>query len=348
MDAFFASIEQRDNPDLRGKPIAVGGSKRRGVVAAASYEARPYGVRSAMPSVIAAKKCPALIFVKPRFDAYKESSDKIMSIFKSITPLVEPLSLDEAYLDVTEFCESNSITATDTAKIIKKKIKQSTELNASAGVSINKFLAKVASDYDKPDGLFVIKPNQAPKFIDELAIKKIPGIGKVTQEKMKELGINNGLDIKRRDRKFMEKAFGKMGAYFFDLVNLKIDNPVSPNRIRKSLGAERTFFEDITSLELMKEKLEEISIKISDSLTKREIAGRTITLKIKYNDFNLNTRSRTIEHYINDKDSILRFANELLLTPLKPQKPVRLLGISISNLDINEQSGRSNQLSFQF
>lgn len=348
MDAFFASIEQRDNPDLRGKPIAVGGSKKRGVVAAASYEARPYGVRSAMPSAIAAKKCPALIFVKPHFDKYLEASNIIKEVFYSFTDLVEPLSLDEAYLDVSEYCLKNNISATEAAKIIKLKIKQKTDLNASAGVSFNKFLAKVASDMDKPNGLFVIKPNKAEKFIDELDIKKIPGIGKVTQAKMREMGINTGLDIKRRDRLFMEKAFGKMGAYFYDLVNLKIDNPVSPNRIRKSIGAERTFSGNISEIEEMKIKLDQIAEKIASSMQKKEIAGRTVTLKIKYFDFVINTRSRSIEHYISEKNDILSIAIELLIMPLKPQKPVRLLGISISNLDINEQSGRSNQLSFQF
>ncbi|MDC1068837.1 DNA polymerase IV, partial [Candidatus Kapabacteria bacterium] len=271
MDAFFASIEQRDNPELRGRPIAVGGNKRRGVVAAASYEARPFGVRSAMPSVIAAKKCPSLIFVKPRFQAYQESSKNIMEIFREFTDLVEPLSLDEAFLDITEFCERNNITATDTASKIKKMIRQRTKLTASAGVSINKFLAKVASDYDKPNGLFVIKPNQAESFIDKLPIKVIPGIGKVTQEKMYSFGIKLGLDLKRKDRKFMETAFGKMGGYFHDLVNLKIDNPVSPNRIRKSIGAERTFAENISEIEELNNILNLIADRISSSMKKKEI-----------------------------------------------------------------------------
>lgn len=348
MDAFFASIEQRDNPNLKGKPIAVGGNKKRGVVAAASYEARPYGVHSAMPSAIAARKCPNLIFVKPRFDAYLSASKEIMEIFKSITDLVEPLSLDEAFLDVTDFCKYNSISATETARLLKTTIKKKTNLNASAGISINKFLAKVASDYDKPDGLFVIRPKQAEKFIDDLPIKKIPGIGKVTQEKMSGMGINTGLDIKKRDKLFMVKAFGKMGAYFHDLVNLKINKPVTPHRIRKSLGAERTFEENIVDLEEMKKKLDLIADKISNSLKNKNIAGRTITIKIKYNDFSISTRSRSFDHYIDEYHEISQISFELLKTPLTPQKPVRLLGISISNLNINENSDNTSQLYLRF
>lgn len=348
MDAFFASIEQRDNPELRGKPIAVGGSKRRGVVAAASYEARKYGVRSAMPSFIAHQKCPSIIFVKPRFGVYKENSDKIMEIFRSITDLVEPMSLDEAYLDVTEISKEEKISAYSIAKKIKSRIRNELNLTASAGISINKFLAKVASDYNKPDGLFVIQPQDVDNFIDNLEIKKIPGIGKKTQEKMKSLGINLGRDIKRRDRQFLEKKFGKMGSYFFDLLNLKINSPVVTSRIRKSIGTERTFFEDIIDHEIMLVRLKEISQKLSEQMIKKEISGRTITLKIKFNDFQVITRSRSFDHYIDDNKSILKIVSELLVFPIPPSKPIRLLGVSISNLNIIEGQIRGNQMQLNF
>lgn len=348
MDAFFASVEQRDKPELKGKPIAVGGNRSRGVVAAASYEAREYGVHSAMPSAIAARKCPHLIFVKPKFDTYINDSRKIMEIFQDYTELVEPLSLDEAFLDVTQTCIERNTTAFRIAKEIKQRIKHNLDLTASAGVSINKFLAKVASGFKKPDGLFVIQPHEAEMFINDLPIKKVPGIGKVTQAKMHDLGINNCLDIKNRDRKFLENAFGKSGAYFHDLVNLKINNPVTPDRIRKSIGAERTFNDNIDDIEIMIEKLKPIVNKVSDSMKKKEIAGRTVTLKIKYHDFVINTRSRTLEHYISEASDIMNIVHDLLHVPVKPTKSVRLLGIQVSNLNINEQSGYAEQLAMPF
>lgn len=345
MDAYFASIEQRDNPRLKGKPIAVGGSERRGVVAAASYEARPFGVRSAMPGHQAKKLCKDLIFVKPRFEVYVNDSKKIMSIFKRFTNLVEPMSLDEAYLDITEYCLNNNTTAYKTAKLIKKLIFQETKLKASAGVSFNKFLAKVASDYNKPDGLFVIQPKDAPEFIDGLAIEKVPGIGKVTATRMHELGIKTCFDIKKHDITFMADHFGKSGIYFHDLLNLKHKSSVSPSRIRKSLGAERTFLEDISDTEIMHQKLKEISEKISTSLIKKEISGKTITLKIKYSDFVVNTRSKTLQYQINDFESIYRTAKELLYTPFPPKEAIRLLGISISNLNTGHNAALPVQLS---
>lgn len=333
MDAYFASIEQRDNPKLRGKAIAVGGSERRGVVSAASYEARPFGVRSALPGAVAKRLCPELIFVKPRFDIYVRDSKIVMNIFRQFTDLVEPMSLDEAYLDVTDYCVKNNITAYKVAKLIRAKILKETNLVASAGVSFNKFLAKIASDFDKPDGLFVIQPQDADKFIDTLPIEKVPGIGKVTANKMKEIGIVTCLDIKKNDISFMAHHFGKSGIYFYDLLHLKIHPPVVSSRIRKSIAAERTFGEDVSDIELMLSKLKEIAEKLSNSMIKKDIAGKTITLKIKYYDFNLNTRSKTITQFVNDQESIYETAKDLLYTPVKPFKSVRLLGISISNLN---------------
>ncbi len=344
MDAYFAAIEQRDNPNLRGKPIAVGGNERRGVVSTASYEARPFGVRSAMPGFQAKKLCKDLIFVKSRFDVYVAESKKIMAIFKQFSDLVEPMSLDEAYIDVTQYCIENNITAYKTAKIIKKLIFQETGLRASAGVSFNKFLAKVASDYNKPDGLFVIEPKDAPEFIDKLPIEKVPGIGKVTATKMRELGINACYDIKKNDISYMAEKFGKSGIYFYELLHLKHQSQVRPSRVRKSIGAERTFFDDISDLTIMHQKLSEIAERVSNSLVKKDISGRTITLKIKYNNFQSNTRSRTLQHLVNDYDSIYNIAKELLYIPIPPNLPVRLLGISISNLNTGEQKSSPIQL----
>jgi len=348
MDAFFAAVEQRDHPDLMGKPIAVGGSKRRGVVAAASYEAREFGVHSAMPSVIAARKCPELIFVKGNFKAYKEASSKIMSIFREYTDLVEPLSLDEAYLDVTNPKINISNSATLIAEEIRKRIKSEVNLTASAGVSINKFLAKIASDYKKPDGLYVIKPKNAVQFIDTLAIGKIPGIGKVTEKKMHKYNIFIGRDLKNSDLHFLTKQFGKMGKYYFDLLHLKYNSPVTTDRIRKSYGASRTFERDISDINIMEEKLLFLSDKLEKQMSERKISGRTITLRIKYHDFQVNTRSKTLEHYISTSQEILRIGMELLIYPLKPIKSVRLLGIQISSLNINAKSSAAEQLSLNF
>ena len=346
MDAFFASIEQRDFPDLRGKPVAVGGSGKRGVVAAASYEARKYGVFSAMPSSIALRKCPSLIFVKHRFDVYKSVSRQIRDIFLEYTELVEPLSLDEAYLDVTENKLGKS-TATEIAKEIKEKIKTSTQLTASAGVSINKFLAKVASDQDKPDGLFVIKPHLAESFVESLPIEKFYGIGKVTADKMHKMGIRNGLDLKQISKEHLVMKFGKTGSYYYNIARAIDHRNVNPNRIRKSLGAERTFEEDLVKdVEIINETARILEI-LMDRIQKADVSGKTITLKLKYNDFETHTRSKSIEHFTNKRDEIERITNELLQREIPAQKGIRLIGITLSNLDTDTKIF-SHQLTLDF
>lgn len=345
MDAFFASVEQRDNPELIGKPVAVGGSKKRGVVAAASYEARKFGVYSAMPSVTARKKCPQLIFVKPRFDVYKSVSEEIRLIFQRFTDLIEPLSLDEAYLDVTEN-KKGMISATDVAAEIKKMIKQKTGLTASAGVSINKFLAKIASDYEKPDGLFVIKPNMAQHFVDQLPVEKFYGVGKVTAAKMKSLGILTGLELKQWSKQELVQQFGKAGHYFFDVANGLDNRPVISHRERKSIGAENTFIDDKNSLEDLTESLQSIAKEVTQRVAKQRSAGRTITLKIKFSNFNQITRSHSFLTPVNDFESIVSTAEYLLQQAFEDGMSVRLLGLTISNLDTNKQS--VSQLTLDF
>ncbi len=347
MDAFFAAIEQRDHPEWRGKPLVVGGNKKRGVVAAASYEARNFGIRSAMPSAVAARLCPDLIFAKGSFEKYKTESDKIMEIFHEYTELVEPMSLDEAYLDVSENIKGIA-SATEIASHIKEKIKNKINLTASAGVSFNKFLAKVASDYNKPDGLCVITPKEAEEFVKNLPVGKIPGVGKVTEEKMHELSIQTAGDIKRMQPYMLEKHFGKMGHYFYKLVNFDIDNPVTLEHIRKSLGAERTFDTDKVSEDDMLDSLLQIAAKINERLKKEDIMGKTVTLKIKYHDFVLQTRSRTLQHLIQNTTEIFEVASELLFIPVKPIKPVRLLGIQLSNLNSQPDKKVARQLTFGF
>jgi DNA polymerase-4 len=346
MDAFFASIEQRDNPALKGKPVAVGGSGKRGVVAAASYEAREFGVFSAMPSSIALRKCPDLIFVPHRFDVYKEVSHQIREIFMEYTDLVEPLSLDEAYLDVTEN-KMGLKSATIIAREIKSKIKETTKLTASAGVSINKFLAKVASDQDKPDGLFVITPNQAESFVDKLRIEKFFGIGKVTAKKMHTLGIAYGIDLKQFSREELVRRFGKAGKYYFDISRAVDNRAVNPNRIRKSLGAERTFEDDL----LEKDDILYQTMRIVDILIERiersKTRGKTITLKLKYNDFEIINRSKTFIHFISDPDEIKHISNDLVMKELPAKKGIRLVGITLSNLE-NSQDQSSKQLTIDF
>lgn len=347
MDAFYASVEQRDNPEFRGKPIAVGGSAKRGVVAAASYEARKYGVRSAMPSVTALKMCPELIFVKPRFDVYKSVSGKIMSIFKEYTDLVEPLSLDEAYLDVTSN-KKGILSATKIAREIKNKIKKELNLNASAGISINKFLAKVASDMDKPNGLYVIPPKAVEAFINKLPVGKIPGIGKVTQEKMKNMKISTGSDLKKRTRHELVQLFGKSGGYYYDLVNCIHPSEVKPNRTRKSIGAERTFNEDIIETADMLNELKVNADRVYEYMNKKNISGRTVTIKIKYYNFVQKTRSKTLGSFIENKQELYNTVEELLWLPNKPEKPVRLLGVSVSNLNVLEENKSTPQLTMKF
>ena len=347
MDAFFASVEQRDHPELRGRPVAVGGNKLRGVVAAASYEARKFGVRSAMPSKFAYKLCPKIIFVRPRFEAYKEASDIVMSILRTYTDMVEQVSIDEAYIDVTE--NKFSIpSAKWTAILIKKQILKQTRLTASAGVSFNKFLAKVASDYKKPDGLFVIAPEQADAFIDSLPIGKIPGIGKVTEEKMNKLGIETGADLKSRTKYYLAEHFGKHGGYFYDLLRHQVNDPVTVEHTRKSLGSERTFEKDISDEQEMTISLLAIAKRVSERLEKRDLMGKTVTLKIKYFDFELNTRSRTVNNFISTENEIFEIASELLFVPVKPIKPVRLLGIQVSNLNTETEGETAKQLTLNF
>lgn len=333
MDAFFASVEQLDHPELRGKPIAVGGSSRRGVVAAASYEARKFGVKSAMSSITAKRNCPELIFVKARFDRYGEVSKQIRSIFYDYTDLVEPLSLDEAYLDVTEN-KKGIPSATLIAQEIREKIKEKTGLNASAGISINKFIAKIASDINKPNGQKTIPPEEVLGFLEALEIRKFYGIGKVTADKMYQLGIFTGLDLKQKSEEFLIEHFGKSGGFYYQVVRGIHLGEVKPNRIRKSLAAERTFSENISSEIFMMERLENIAEEMERRLQKNKIAGKTVTLKIKYSDFTLQTRSRTLSYYISSKELILDAAKELLYQE-KMKNSVRLLGISLSNLNTN-------------
>ena len=334
MDAFYASVEQLDHPQWRGKPLAVGGSEIRGVIAAASYEARKYGVYSAMSSVLAVKKCPQLIFAKPRFERYKEISLQIREIFYEYTDLVEPLSLDEAFLDVTEN-KKELKSAILIARQIREKIKEKTGLNASAGVSYNKFLAKTASDLNKPNGQAVILPDEAEVFLEKLPIGKFFGIGKVTSEKMKSLGIHNGADLKQFSLQFLTKKFGKSGLHYFNIVRGIHLSEVQPNRIRKSISAENTFNKDLIETEDLKKALAEIENELTRRIEKSGIKGRTITLKIKFSDFTQQTRSRTVEQYLQQAE-IQKIAIELLEQEKLPLA-VRLLGLSLSSLNITEE-----------
>lgn len=351
MDAFFASVEQMDHPHLKGKPLAVGGGSKRGVVAAASYEARKYGVHSAMSGFQARKNCPDLIFVKPRFERYKEVSRQIRTIFHEYTDLVEPLSLDEAYLDVTE----NRLglpSATRIAREIRERIYREVGLTASAGISINKFIAKVASDINKPNGQKTIPPEKVLAFLEALEIRKFYGVGKVTAEKMYRLGIFNGRDLKALSPELLEKHFGKSGWHYYQVVRGIHESPVKPHRIPKSVGAERTFSENLSSEVFLLERLDHIAAELYGRLENKGIGGKTVTLKIKYSDFTLQTRSRTLPEYICDKGLILEIARELLYQD-KLQNSVRLLGISLSNLNTDdsedeEKKAVSVQLQFEF
>lgn len=333
MDAFYASVEQRDNPDFRGKPIAVGGfpEGRGGVVATASYEARKFGVRSAMPSKKAQELCPELIFIRPRFDAYRAVSVHIREIFSRYTDLIEPLSLDEAYLDVTE--DKLGIgSAIEVAKEIRNAIKTELQLTASAGISINKFLAKIASDLDKPDGLTFIGPSRVESFMESLSVEKFFGVGKVTAAKMKSLGLFTGADIKKKEEDELVKHFGKAGRFYYKIARGIDDRLVQSHRETKSLAAEDTFPYDLTAIEEMIPELEKIARTVNDRLTSHQLKGRTITLKIKYADFRQITRSRSFPQPV-DFDLIRQTGIELLLASGLEDKKIRLLGISISNFD---------------
>ncbi|KJJ38560.1 DNA polymerase IV [Aequorivita vladivostokensis] len=331
MDAFYASVEQLDHPELRGKPLAVGGSEKRGVVAAASYEARKFGVRSAMSGAMARKLCPELIFVRTNFDRYREVSKQIRKIFYEYTDLVEPLSLDEAYLDVTENKKGNP-SATMIAEEIRKRIKEVTGLNASAGISINKFVAKIASDINKPNGQKTLGPEEVEPFLETLDVKKFYGVGKVTKEKMYRLGIFTGRDLKGKSLEFLEEHFGKSGSFYYNVVRGIHKSKVKPTRTQKSLAAEHTFSENISSEIFMLERLEEIAVEVENRLKSKRLAGKTVTLKIKYRDFTIQTRSKTLANFINSKEGIMEVVKELLFQE-RMKESVRLLGISISHLN---------------
>ena len=352
MDAFYASVEQLDNPELKGKAIAVGGGGKRGVISAASYEARKFGVKSAMAGSLAIKLCPHLIFVKTNFDRYREISEKIRKIFHDYTDLVEPLSLDEAYLDVTNNKKGNP-SASMIAQDIRARILEDVGLTASAGISINKFTAKVASDYNKPNGQKTVNPEEVLEFLEQLDIRKFYGVGKVTAEKMYQKGIFTGLDLKQKSLAYLDENFGKSGRYYYNIVRGIQNSEVKPHRTRKSLAAERTFSENLSSEVFMLEKLKHIAEEVSRRLLKSKVAGKTVTLKIKYSDFTLQTRSKTLPYYIGDKDVILATAKDLLYQE-KITNSVRLLGISMSNLNTEKKTkpalkkSVSAQLKFEF
>lgn len=335
MDAFFASVEQLDNPELRGKPVAVGGSSDRSVVAAASYEARKFGVRSAMSSVIAKRLCPGLVFVKHNFERYKEVSAIVMDIFKEYTDIIEPLSIDEAFLDVTDD-KQNIGSATLIAKRIRCEIRRKTGLTASAGISVNKFLAKIASDVNKPDGLFLIRPEEAEKFIEELPVEKFYGIGKVTAEKMHKLGIHKGADLKVWDLVSLVRNFGKAGLFFYDIARGIDDRPVEPDQERKSIGTELTYEKDLTTRFEIIAELYKLEKELMERLDHAGTTGRTITLKVKFADFRQLTRSKTLQHYIRDfgtlHSAVSSLRNSLILEGVR----IRLLGVSISNLETED------------
>ncbi|MDP3313858.1 DNA polymerase IV [Lutibacter sp.] len=335
MDAFYASVEQLDNPELRGKPIAVGGGGERGVVAAASYEARKFGVRSAMSGVQAKKNCPHLIFVKPRFERYHEISKKIRAIFHEYTDLVEPLSLDEAYLDVTINKKGNP-SASLIAKEIRQRIFDELQLNASAGISNSKFVAKVASDINKPNGQKTIQPEEVFAFLEELPIEKFYGIGKVTAVKMYNLGIFKGSDLKLKTEEFLTQHFKSSGIHYYNIVRGNLFSEVKPNRKRKSVAAEHTFITNLTSELFMLQKLEKISEELEQRMIKTKVSGKTITLKIKYSDFKTQTRSKTLPYFVKEGAVLLETVKELLFQE-KVLNSVRLLGISVSNLNIHSK-----------
>ena len=334
MDAFYASIEQRDHPEYRGKPIAVGGSPqgRGGVVATASYEARKFGIRSAMSSKKAVQLCKDVIFIRPRFEVYKEVSKKIREIFHRYTDLIEPLSLDEAFLDVT-VDKQNIGSAIDIAKQIKQAIKDELRLTASAGVSVNKFVAKIASDMNKPDGLTFIGPSKVEHFMETLPVEKFFGVGKVTAEKMKKMNLHTGADLKKLTEAELTRHFGKSGKFYYKIVRGTDDREVHPNRETKSVGAEDTFPFDLTTLAEMNVELEKIALTVQDRLYRNKLKGKTITLKIKYHDFKQVTRSFSCPEPINDLETIEGTAKQLLATTDADGKKIRLLGISLSNFE---------------
>jgi len=344
MDAFYAAVEQRDNPSFRGKPVVVGGRPdSRGVVATASYEARKLGIHSGLPSSKAYRLCPSAIFFKPRFKVYKAVSSQIQAIFYEYTDLVEPLSLDEAFLDVT-INKKNIASATKIANLIRREIFLKTKLTASAGVAANKFLAKIASDINKPNGIKVITPEQADSFIEQLPIGKFYGIGIATEKKMLKLGIKLGKDLKKQSKTELIKNFGKSGYFYYNIAKGEDLRPVSPDRKRKSVGAEQTFQHDIQSIKHMRALLNDICKEVEKRLRKIEAAGKTVTLKVRYPDFKTVTRSFTGDFYLNDCATFSRITQELLKTTEADKKRIRLLGVTVSNLNINQTVLENNQL----
>ncbi|WP_426492711.1 DNA polymerase IV [Hymenobacter sp. 102] len=332
MDAFYASVEQRDNPALRGKPVAVGGSRARGVVAAASYEARQFGVRSAMPSSTALRKCPELVFVKPRFEVYKEISRQIRGIFAGYTALIEPLSLDEAYLDVTDNHRGVPL-ATQVAREIRAEILRQTQLTASAGISYNKFLAKLASDYHKPNGQFVIRPGQGEAFVEQLRVGEFHGIGPATAARLNQLGIFTGLDLRQQSEAFLRQHFGKAGSHYYLIARAQDNRPVVPDRLRKSVGSETTFEHDLHLAEELRAGLQPCLDAVWGHCQRTGVRGRTVTLKVKFTDFQQITRSRTLVGLVPGPEALAQVAHELLLALLPLNKGVRLLGVSLSSLE---------------
>jgi DNA polymerase IV len=337
MDAFYASVEQRDHPNLRGKPVAVGHAEGRGVVAAASYEARAFGVHSAMPSFKAREKCPQLIFVPPRFEVYRATSAQIRQIFAEHTDLIEPLSLDEAYLDVT-LNKQGLPTATAVARAIRRKIFEVTGLTASAGVSHCKFLAKMASDVNKPNGMCVILPEDGEAFVANLPIKKFHGIGPATAARMDGLGISNGADLREKSLDFLTRHFGKQGGHFYKISRGIDDRPVNPNRIRKSVGAENTFVRDLTALEELLGELTPLSNKVWAHCERTGVRGRTVTLKLKFSDFTQVTRSRSQNSEVASLDELKRISEGILQDEFPLPQALRLIGVSISTLNTDPEN----------
>jgi len=333
MDAFYASVEQRDNPELMGKPIIVGGRpERRGVVAACSYEARAFGIHSAMPSAQAIKLCADAIFLPPRFDAYRDASQQIHQVFRKFTDLIEPLSLDEAYLDVTSRAGRDGCSATEVARAIKAEIKRRVNLTASAGVSYNKFLAKIASDMDKPDGLYVIRPQAAQSFIERLEIRKFFGVGKVTEKKMQALGIYTGADLRQLSKIQLQTQFGSSGEYYYNVARGVDERPVRVHRVRKSVGKETTFDGNVVDKKHIWKTLQGIAERLGDLMHDKNLLARTVTLKVKYSDFQLITRSKTGDSMTQSKSQILAVLPELLKKTSVGNRPIRLIGITLSGL----------------
>lgn len=344
MDAFYASVEQRDDPSLRGKPLAVGGSARRGVVAAASYEAREFGVKSAMPGVTARRRCPTLLFVKPRFDVYREVSQQLHEIFARYTDLIEPLSLDEAYLDVTADIAAVG-SATAIAEAIREDIRSELKLSASAGVSYNKFIAKVASDQNKPDGVFIVRPGEGPAFVATLPARRFYGVGPKTAERMAELGIHTGGDIRAQSRAFLKQHFGKSAEYLYRASRGEDDRPVRSDRERKSIGAERTYADDLVADEELRGALEHIIDIVWERIHRNESQGRTVTLKVKFADFQQITRARSVASAVGNRAEFEILARELLEALLPVSKGIRLLGLTLSALEGSANTSTENGFS---